>query len=710
MSRPGMLLLMVLLLLAPVAEAADDAGGLLGRADTAVRDGQLSTAEALLAEAQAAMSGAADQALFHAVAADIAIARGRPAEAVRDLEQALASAGDAGEAAIRVRLQGTLAVGRSLIGDHGAALAAAEAAATLADEAGLRRAEGRALGNWARIAIDAGDPATAEQVLERASTLAESLPPDGEAGFFDLNLGRTWTRLGDTGRHRTRALLQFERAGAIGRSTSAPRLESYAVGYTAELYESEARFEDALALYRRAAFVAQTAQADDILYLWEWGSARVLGGMGREAEAKASLERSVALLESLRHQLPFVYGQRGREFQETLEPIYFGLVAAELAEADARSGVARQTALRAARDTVEQLKAVELRNYFGDDCVERALARSAVDSISDSALVIYPIALPDRLVMLVNAPGGKLDSVEVDVTAEELDRTVSTYRRLLEKRITREYLVPAQALYALLIEPLEALLNPRIDTLIFVPHGSLNMVPMAALHDGRRHLIERFAVAVTPGLELTDPAPLSREDSSFLLAGLSQARDGFPPLSHVPNELESVAALGSGETLLDESFRLDRMTDALQSEAFNVLHIATHGEFGGETEESYLLTYDGRMEMAELERYVGLFRYRQQPLELLTLSACETASGDRRAALGLSGIAVKAGARSAVGSLWRVNDQSSAMLMNEFYGALGRPGTSRAKALQSAQQTLLQDLRYWHPGYWSAFLLISDWL
>ena len=114
--------------------------------------------------------------------------------------------------------------------------------------------------------------------------------------------------------------------------------------------------------------------------------------------------------------------------------------------------------------------------------------------------------------------------------------------------------------------------------------------------------------------------------------------------------------------------------------------------------------------MHELADYIGLFKFRDTPLELLVLSACETARGDARAALGLSGIAVKAGARSALGSLWKVNDAAAAELVGKFYSQLRKPKTSRAKALQQAQLSMLDDLRYRHPSYWAAFLMINSWL
>ena len=107
---------------------------------------------------------------------------------------------------------------------------------------------------------------------------------------------------------------------------------------------------------------------------------------------------------------------------------------------------------------------------------------------------------------------------------------------------------------------------------------------------------------------------------------------------------------------------------------------------------------------------MNVSRFRDEPVELLTLSACETAVGDDLAALGLAGIAVKAGARSALATLWFINDQASAVLVSEFYAQLQDPSLSKVKALQQAQLRLVQDRRYEHPIYWSPFLLIGNWL
>ena len=176
------------------------------------------------------------------------------------------------------------------------------------------------------------------------------------------------------------------------------------------------------------------------------------------------------------------------------------------------------------------------------------------------------------------------------------------------------------------------------------------------------------------------------------------------------NELFSINELFDGDVLIDAAFVEDAIATRITNIPYNIVHLASHGELGTRASDSYVLTHDGKLDLGELSRLLAKTKFRDQPLELLTLSACETAAGDERAALGLSGLAVRAGARSVLGTLWKVNDAAASRLMVEFYTELKRPGVSRALALQRAQIGLLQDRRYRHPVYWAPFLIISNWL
>jgi CHAT domain-containing protein len=304
-----------------------------------------------------------------------------------------------------------------------------------------------------------------------------------------------------------------------------------------------------------------------------------------------------------------------------------------------------------------------------------------------------------------------LSSHTVPVGGPALEEQARELRRLLARRTTLEYLGPAQRLYELLIRPVWPELAGR--TLVIVPDGALRMIPFAALRDeaAGQFLIEQLPLASSPGLTLTDPRPIDRPSVQVLAAGISKSVLGYPALAAVEGELTTVNGAFPGVVLLDEEFVADRFEAEVARRPVSIVHVASHGEFRGEAAESFVLAYDGPIPMERLAAVVGRTRYRaEQPLELLVLSACETASGDERASLGLAGVAVQAGARSAMGSLWRVSDEATAQLIEEFYTQLGDPAVSRAEALRRAQRRLLAEVRFRHPYYWSPFLLISNWL
>jgi CHAT domain-containing protein len=364
-----------------------------------------------------------------------------------------------------------------------------------------------------------------------------------------------------------------------------------------------------------------------------------------------------------------------------------------------------------ARDTVESLKTVELEDYFCDECVDvQRVKTRVVENVDKNSAVIYLIPLPDRTEVLVGQSSG-LTRFTANVASAKLTDEVREFRRNLETRTTYGYLAQAQSLYDWLIRPIRGLLDrARTQTLVFVSDGALRTIPLAALHDGDHFLIQDFAVAVVPGLSLVEPKRLERREARLLLNGLSKPVQGFAQLDFVTNELRSIDQAYSSETLLNEQFTSAELQRKLE-EQFSIVHIASHGQFDRDVHKTFVLTYDDKLTLNDLERLIRPSQYRGRPVEMLVLSACQTAAGDDRAALGLAGIAIKAGARSALASLWFVNDQSTSALITEFYSQLRRaPVVSKAQALRAAQLKLLSDHRYRHPCYWSPYLIIGNWL
>jgi CHAT domain-containing protein/Tfp pilus assembly protein PilF len=574
-----------------------------------------------------------------------------------------------------------------------------------------------ALVNEATASIQMNQPREAKALLDRALDQIRVLEASHEKAVGLINIGLAYddlrSRLPDS--NDSLLLLAHEtlsEAGTLADSMGDRRTSSYAWGYLGKLYEDERRYQEALQLTRRATFAAQQINAPESLYRWEWQTGRLLTKLGTIDDAIGAYRRAVRTLQSIRPELSVSYGASQISFRETMGPVYFELVDLLLQRAASlRDPNQVGPYLIEARETVELFKAAELRDYFRDDCVDTALSKiTQLDVLAKSAVVIYPILLPDRIELLVSLPTG-LKRVLVPVGAETLTQEVRQFRRRLEKRTTREYLPHAQKLYDWLIRPLESdLSSVPIATLVFVPDGALRTIPMTALHDGKQFLVAKYAVGITPSLNLTDPRPIKREDIKLLAVGVTEAVQGFPALPNVSAELQALHTLLGGETLVDKEFLAANLEKKLKDEQFTIVHVASHGEFGNEVDKTFLLTFDEKLSLDRLNQMVGVFRFRDDPLELLTLSACDTAAGDDRAALGLAGIAIKAGARSALATLWNINDEASVDLVVDFYRGLKDPSVSRAVALQRAQVKMLENPRYEHPGFWSPFLLINNWL
>jgi CHAT domain-containing protein len=204
---------------------------------------------------------------------------------------------------------------------------------------------------------------------------------------------------------------------------------------------------------------------------------------------------------------------------------------------------------------------------------------------------------------------------------------------------------------------------------------------------------------------------MERTRIQAIKAGLAEAVQNHPPLPFVAAELQTVQKVFGGPILVDQDFVWPTLKKDFAQAQYQVVHFATHGQINPDVSTSYLLTHDGKLTLDQLEELIRPSQFRGRPVELLTLSACQTAAGDERAALGLAGVAVKAGARSVLATLWSVQDESTALLMGEFYSQLGSDSAiTKARALQLAQLKVLHDPRFDHPGYWAPYLIIGNWL
>ncbi|MDM8522047.1 CHAT domain-containing protein [Desulfococcaceae bacterium HSG8] len=506
----------------------------------------------------------------------------------------------------------------------------------------------------------------------------------------------------------------LEQAAAIGEKIQNNRIVSYAYGCLAEYYEDNGQYPDAVKLTRKAIFYAQQGYFPEILYRWQWQMGRLLRQEDDMRRAAEYYRNAIATLNPIRTE--FFNGFRSREktFEEKVKPVYLELAELLLEQAetpepgDSDLAVANLH-LKKARDTMELLKKAELQDFFRDECLTAwGQEPGAAEHIPSQTAVIYPIPLPDHLALLLILPDG-MKHIRVPVNSEHLSSTAKEFRELLEE--TEDFSNDAMQLYDWLIRPAEnELVSRDIDTLIIVPDGALRLIPFSALHDGEHFLVEKYAMGTVPAISLTDAGQIAKKEKQILLSGLSEAKEGFAPLKGVKKELQAIKTVMGGKILLDQEFTTENLKTEVRDQDYDIVHLSTHAVFGGSPEETFLLTYGDKLSMNGLEKIVGLKRFRENQLELLTLSACETALGDERAAFGLAGVAVKAGARSAVATLWSVDDKAAFLTVNEFYRQLMASGISKAKALQNAQKKLILQEEYEHPAFWAPFLLIGNWL
>src|SRR5262245_10304699 len=641
----------------------------------------------------------------------------KPEAAMQYLTQALAMAEADEDQRCMAAIYNDLGIAHVAQQHDSEALAAFAKSAREARAAGDPHMAVRAQINAARMALKLNQPDNARDWLDLAFDALKDFEPSHDKAMNLIQVGLGYQRLRASMPAMDASLL-LRAAGVLLEATTVAdqigdaRTRSYADGYLGHLYETEHRYDEALQLTRRAVFSAQSANAPESLFRWQWQLGRLLAATGKLDEAIASYDHAVRTLRPIRMEVASAWGNESMAGEESVRALYFELADLLLHRASLTNdsqGVEQY--LVRARDAIETYKATELRDYFRDDCVDTLQARiTKLDRLAPRTAVVYPIVFADRLELLVNLPNG-LKRLSISVPSATLTLEVRAFRKTVEKRTTLEYLPHAQQLYDWMIRPLEPdLASFQIDTLVFIPDGPLRTVPMAALHDGRQFLIEKYALAATPGLNLTDPKPIDREKVRLLSSGLTRAVQGFPSLPFVEDEINAIRKLYPGDQLLNAEFSTPRLEQELKDHSYGILHIATHGWFASDTTESYLLTYNGKLTIDELDRLIGLFRYRKDPLELLTLSACQTGISDDRSALGLAGVAIKAGARSALATLWFINDEASAALVSEFYRELRNPKLSKAQALQHAQQKLLADRVYEHPAYWSPFLLLNNWL
>lgn len=484
---------------------------------------------------------------------------------------------------------------------------------------------------------------------------------------------------------------------------------SFALGQLGQLYEQNQQWSVAQNWTEQALLQAESLQSAALRYRWEWQLGRLQQQQGNLQDALMAYQAAVESLQSVRNDLLSIGTDVQFSFRDDVEPVYRSLVEL-LLTVDA--GTPSQENLQQAIQQVNALQLAELNNFLGCNLAQVVdLARVETDA---TAAKVYPMILPNHLAVVLEVPDQPLRYQEIaQPQAVVLDLLRQLRQDLSMADRTPEAIAGLQQLYTWLIAPFRSELPNSIQTLVFVLDGELRNIPMAALYDGENYLISQYAVAVAPRLELFQPSPRPAHLNVFLGGvGEPQTLDdrAFPKIEYLSAELNEIQTLVQAQQpLLNQNFTESNLEKSLQSE-FSVVHLKTHGIFSSDPDETFIVAYQSLITGRELGRFIQLRQLgAASPVELLVLSACSTAQGDQRAVLGLAGIAVQAGARSVVSTLWEAQDLPNTQLMIQFYQELLNPQVSRAQALRLAQLHLLE-LGYTTPHIWATYVLVGNWL
>ncbi|MDZ7956945.1 MAG: CHAT domain-containing protein [Aulosira sp. DedQUE10] len=595
--------------------------------------------------------------------------------------------------------------------------------------------------NQLRLLISSvSTPELSQQILSLVNSLPaklESLPPSRSSIYARINFAQTLLKLAKTGVlakgaiatqdncTSANSLCTAAKVVATGyqqaKSLADVRSQSYALGTLGSLYEQTQQWNQAQTLTQQALKLSLGIQARDIAYRWQWQLGRIFSAVdnpqGDEPGAVAAYDQAVKNLKSIRRDLVSVNRDAQFSFRDEVEPVYREYVSLLLP----KTGEPSADNLDKARKVIESLQLAELDNFFRQACLDsQPVQIDEIDQQRQTA-VIYPVILSDRVATIVSLPNQQknksLKLHTVVIPKETFEAKTKELHQKIFLKSPREFVQTSQQVYDWLIRPIESdLQNSGVKNLVFVLDGTLQSIPISALYDAqnKQYLIQKkYNIAITPGLELLPPQPLAKKQLQALVGGLSEARDDFPALPGVKYELEQIKSIFSTSgNFLDKNFTPQTIEQAVKSFSGGILHLATHGKFSSKAEDTFILTWNTRLNVKDFSSVLKSHETSKQGvIDLLILSACETASGDNRAALGIAGIAVQSGARSTLATLWSVNDEATAALMIQFYKEIAQ-NQKKAEALRNAQLFLLSgelNPRFKHPYYWAPFVLVGNW-
>jgi CHAT domain-containing protein len=521
------------------------------------------------------------------------------------------------------------------------------------------------------------------------------------------------------------------------RQSQQPTAEVWAVTTLANLYRQADRFSEACPLLQATLPQAARSRLPEVSARLYAQAARCFkfGFKDKGSDLKQALKASdaaVERMEAVRKDLLSLAQEVQYSFVEDVEDVYRANIDIRLTPVlfDALPANQQQQNLKVVLQRVEALQLAEIHNFFREPCVQGKSVQldEFIGKENRDAALIYPIVLDDRIELIASIPGktGLQHYPATKIAKANVMEAVKDLPQWIKNSKTDLVLSTTPTIHNWLITPLEKDL-PADTTLVFILDGVLRNVPMAALYDGQKFLIDKYPIAISPGLQLFKPERMTRGQNALFAGLIDLPAQKFQQdrLLSTQDEFTRLAALGvvqgtlpnspqpdqcdpkaAYSPLLEACFTSQNLGQALKQQAFNTIHLSTHAKFNSKLEDTYILMADGKVTIAQFSEAIKQReRFQENPIDLLFLSACETAQNDNRAILGLAGIALKSGARSTVATLIEVADATTPEFVNLFYQNLKT--MPKAKALQLAQIKMrdsgeLQD--------WAPYILVGNWL
>ena len=528
--------------------------------------------------------------------------------------------------------------------------------------------------------------------LELGSIMLENLTPSRKVAFLMLN----WADV-----DRERKAMWLQQASEIAFTLDDSYLKSYVFLELGYFHRELGNLELALNYAQKAQSEAQAELASDSLFRAQHLAGQIYQKVGNSKAALVAYKNALASLDLLNLDSVTIDAEQRINFRTQIEPIYRETLSLLLVD---RPKVTKANLVEALA-IADKLRLAQLQNYFGEDCFEIEENQKVNNSLTPKgAASISSIILDERVFFILQLNNGEIHYSQAKISQSEINKLAEQWNQQLKTRITWEFRDHSRRFYNLIIKPFESELeanNP--DVLIFVHDGVLRNLPMAALFDGEKFLAQRWASVSSIGLNFTSTSTKEQENKVAAF-GLQAAVLGWSALSNVAEEIQSVQNILGGDRFLNQQFTVDNLSRQLNEREYSVVHLATHGYFGGAAETSFVLAYKQKISALQLEDILGKS---QQIPELLVLSACETAAGSERAILGLAGVSIRSGVKSTLGSLWQVQDDEQSEVIEAFYTYWQSPKYNKATALQKIQIEQIE--QYAHPEQWAALTLIGDY-